>query len=149
MSGEEKKFMEIPSILSMGCHWSVGPFMDRFYEDLASGKITGIKCPECGKVYVPPRIICGSCWKKLSDWKQVKDKGVVKNFTIAHVDIRNKELGEPQIIGLIQLEGADTCVFGEIKGVSPDNMKIDLKVKAVWAQELKGRVQDITHYEPV
>ena len=147
---QEKKFVVINGIpIPINYHWSVGLFMDRFYEGLINQKIMGIKCPKCGKVYVPPRAVCGPCWQKLSDWKEISDQGVVENFTVAHVDIREKDLKEPRIIGLIRLEGADTCMPGEIKGVAPDKMKTGLKVKAVWADERKGRVKDISHYAPV
>jgi uncharacterized OB-fold protein len=150
MSDKEKKFRVVNGLpIPIGYHWSVGLFMDRFYEELINQKIMGIKCPKCGKVYVPPRSVCGPCWQKLSDWKEVKDQGVVENFTVAHVDIREADLKEPRIIGLIKLDGADTCVFGEIKGIASDKIKTGLKVKAVWADERKGRVKDISHYAPV
>ena len=32
-----------------------------FAEQLAAGRIVGHKCPECGKVYMPPRGYCPLC----------------------------------------------------------------------------------------
>ena len=37
------------------------PLNVHFAEELAKGRIIGHKCPECGRVYMPPRGYCPLC----------------------------------------------------------------------------------------
>src|SRR5262249_56977805 len=55
-----------------------------FAEQLATGRIVGHKCPECGKVYMPPRGYCPLCVVETSkkDEVDVADRGTVTTFSI-------------------------------------------------------------------
>ena len=145
----DKKIIAISSIAAMPCNWSVGKNIQRFLEGLADGKVTGIKCGGCGKVYVPPQQLCGDCFKVMEEWIELSGRGQVVNYTVAHVDVRNGPLKEPQIIGMIKFDGADTAVFGRIVGAKAGPELIGLKVKPAFRDERKGSIRDITHYEPV
>ena len=55
-----------------------------FAEQLAAGRIVGHKCPECGKVYMPPRGYCPLCVVETTakDEVEVADRGTVTTFSI-------------------------------------------------------------------
>jgi len=150
----EKKFGRVPSLITMPCEWSVGPFLEKFYSGLAQKKIVGTKCPKCQTVYVPPRSLCGSCWQPLTApeaWVELQDQGELVNYTVAHVDVRGNDLSAPKILGMIRLQGGgskSTPIFGEIKGVAPEQVKVGMKLSAVWAAEPQGEVSDLSHFQP-
>jgi len=148
----EKKFARVPSLVTMACAWSVGRFMDTFYAELGQKKIVGTRCPQCQTTYVPPRSLCGCCWKPLSKWVTLKDQGELVNFIVAHVDVRGEALSQPRIIGMIKLKGGGgntTPIYGEIKGVAPEQVKLGMKLAAVWAAEPKGELTDLSYFQPV
>lgn len=148
----EKKFGRVPSLVTMPCEWSVGPFVERFYAGLGQKKFVGNQCPQCKTTYVPPRSICGCCWKPLTQWVELQEQGELVNFTVAHVDARGADLAAPKVLGMVKLEGGGPKtlpVFGEIKGVAPDQVKVGMKLSAVWAAEPKGEVSDLSHFQPV
>jgi len=145
----EKKIISINSVMTMQCQWSVGKTVDKFLESLSGGKITGVKCAGCGKVYVPPQQVCGNCFKVMEEWVELSGEGEVVNYTVAHVDVRNEPLESPKVIGMIKLDGADTTLFGVIKGTETGPGLIGKRVKAVFREKLKGSIRDVSHYEPV
>lgn len=148
----EKKFFRVPSLVTMPCAWSVGPFLDRFYAELGQKKIVGTRCPKCRTVFVPPRSVCGACWKPLTKWVELKDQGELVNYTVAHVDMRGAALQTPRILGMVKLKGGGakvTAIYGEIKGVAPDRVKVGMKLAAVWADEPRGELTDLSHFQPV
>jgi uncharacterized OB-fold protein len=145
----DKKIVSINSVMTMQCRWSVGKTVDKFLDGLAAGKITGVKCSGCGMVYVPPQQVCGDCFKVMEEWVELSGEGEVANYTVAHVDVRNKPIDEPRVIGMIKLDGTDTTLFGEIKGADAGSGLIGKKVKAVFRDKPKGSIRDISHYEPV
>ena len=138
--------------LTFGYNHYVGKYLERYIQALGERKILGIKCSGCGRVVVPPRSTCGRCDLTMDEWVEVGPEGTVKNFTVAHVKVINgeiKDLTEPAIIGMIHLDGADVLIEGLIKGIKPEDVKPGTRVKAVWKEEMKGRVTDLDHFEPV
>ena len=138
--------------LTFGYKYRVGAWLDRYIDGLAEKKILGVKCPSCGRVIVPPRSVCGICYKKPTEWVEVGPEGELKNFTIGYVKLdagEIKDADEPYVIGMIKLDGADSLLTALVKGVEPENLKVGLRLRAVFADEPKGVVNDLTHFEPV
>ncbi|WP_218184355.1 Zn-ribbon domain-containing OB-fold protein [Aeropyrum camini] len=42
--------------------FSAGQAQSRFLQGLREGRILGVRCPRCGRVYVPPRSYCEYCF---------------------------------------------------------------------------------------
>ncbi len=52
--------------------YSVGMHGSKFFKETRDNKrLMGIKCPECGTVYIPPRGVCGKCFVEMNEWKIV------------------------------------------------------------------------------
>lgn len=144
-----KKYVPVGNIMPpMPCFWSVGPYLERFYQDLGEKKFTGVKC-KCGRVAVPPRRLCPACGKEMTNFVAVKPTGVLQNFTVAYQNVAGQRRETPIIIGLVLLSGADTAVFGEIRGLDPAKVQNGLQFKAVWADKPGNTVESLSHFEPV
>ncbi len=138
--------------LTFEYNYRVGESLDKYLDGLQSKKILGVTCPECERVLVPPRNMCGKCNTKTKKWVTLKPVGTLKNFTVSHVEIEQGEIKDrekPVIIGQIKLEGADSLLTARIEGVSPKDVKTGLKVKAVFKDTTEGTLQDLDHFEPV
>lgn len=145
----EKTFVPVGNILPpMPCAWSVGPYLERFYADLGKKLITGVKCANCGKVYVPPRKSCTDCGGEMTAFVKVKDTGRLANFTVAHQTVAGLKRETPVIIGLVLLDGAGTAVLGEVRGIEPAKLKTGLRLRAVFAEQPGNTVESISHFAP-
>jgi len=131
----------------MPCLWSVGTYMERFYQDLGEKKFTGVKCPKCKTVYVPPRKYCSCSRAPLNQFVAVKSSGVIVNYTVAYQKVDGSRRESPVIIGLIRLDGADTAVFGEVRAAGTA-IGIGTRVKAVFADQPGNTVESVSHFEP-
>jgi uncharacterized OB-fold protein len=137
-----------------GFNWSTGFLMQRFIQELAKRKILGVKCPECGYTYLPPRSRCGKCYAKIEekDLITLSGKGSLVSYTIASVELDGKgnfvDLEEPLIIGAIRLEGADSTVFMPLEGIKSQDITEGLRVEVQWREETKGELADIRCFRP-
>jgi len=61
----KKEYIVIDSgDLEQPFRWSAGLYGSRFLTEIRDEKkFIGIRCPKCGKVYVPMRRVCGPCYR--------------------------------------------------------------------------------------
>jgi len=113
-------------------------------------KILGVKCPQCKKVYVPPREYCEKDFTKLDEnWVEVGNQGVVANFTVVHYNDKHLPLKAPYILALIKLDGADTPIAHIVSDIDPEKVSIGLRVEAVFADKTTNTILDIDHFAPI
>ncbi len=108
----------------------------RFAEQLVEGRILGQKCPQCERVYVPPKGYCPLCVVLLDehDDAEVSDQGVVTGFTIvAPVKYYGQTKTEPFVYASVLLDGASGTLGGQdISGLPADKVRAGMRVRAVW-----------------
>lgn len=113
-------------------------------------KIMGVKCTKCNKVFIPPRQTCERCLSDIREnWVDLKNTGVVTNFTVVRYDDKHLPRKAPFIMALVKLDGADTPFAHILDGVDPEKVKIGMKVEAVFAKETTNTILDIDHFAPV
>lgn len=132
--------------------YSVGRPGSRFLVELRDHKkFLGIKCGGCKKVYIPPRSICGPCYRPIGDWVEVGPLGTLEAFTILRFPFVDPSTGEkkpvPYGYGFIKLDGAGTNLQHFIKIEQDIKMKIGMRLKPVFAENRKGNMRDIVHFE--
>ena len=112
--------------------------------------ILGIRCDRCDKVFVPPRQTCEVCLEDIRDnWVQLNNVGELTNFTVVRYNDKHLPRKAPFILGMIKLEGSDTPITHILEGISPEDVKLGLKVKPVFADEGTNTLLDIDHFEPI
>ncbi|MFW9865912.1 MAG: Zn-ribbon domain-containing OB-fold protein [Candidatus Thorarchaeota archaeon] len=127
----------------------VGLYMDRFYDSLENKKVIGNKCTKCGKVFVPPRKICGECNEIIpldNNWVNLPNTGTLLNYTITYYKVSDRtarKAKKTQIIGLVQIDGSDTAIAYRLLKIEPDEIKIGMKLKIEWEEKTKGNPADI------
>lgn len=113
-------------------------------------KILGVKCEKCDKVFVPPREYCEKCLSKLDEnWVELSNEGVVTNFTVVNYNDKHLPRRAPYILALIKVEGADTPFPHIVEGVDFDDVKVGMKVRAVFADKTTNTILDLDHFEPL
>jgi 3-keto-5-aminohexanoate cleavage enzyme len=112
-------------------------------------KIMGVKCPTCNVVYLPPRQVCDKDFTDIRDkWVELSNTGVVTNFTVVRYDDKHLPRKAPFVLALIKLEGADTPFMHILEECTIEDVKIGMKVEAVFAKETTNTILDIDHFKP-
>ena len=145
---EETKPQVYKSQINIPYEWWAGETASRFYIEIRDNKkIMGTKCPECRKVFVPPRKNCPQCYDPETEWVDVKDEGVLVSYTVSRRKTRLRPEA-PLAFGLIKLDGAHTSLTHWIKEIDPGDIKTGMKLKAVYKDEREGNILDIAYFKP-
>lgn len=133
-------------------NYRVGQYIERYIKALGEKKIMAVKCQDCGRVFVPPRKICGTCNRILDEWVEVGPEGTIEIFTIGHVKLNKglvEKIDKPSIIAMVKLDGASSLLPCVINGLDPEKVKKGLRVKAVFKEPPEDSLFDLDHFEPV
>jgi uncharacterized OB-fold protein len=138
----------------MPYEWSIGLYGSRFFQEIMKNRrFIGIKCNGCGKVFVPPRRVCGPCFRELNELVPLSDTGVITAFSVVNYPFIDPNTGLqrpiPYTYGYIQLDGADNIFSHIIHETDLNKIKVGMKVRAVFKEqaEMKGNIEDIKHFE--
>jgi uncharacterized OB-fold protein len=141
-----------PGEIPIHSRYTCGLAGEKFFRTIMeSGQLLGTHCPSCQYTYVPPTLFCERCFTRLEDWVEVGPEGMVDSFTVLHITLDGTPLDEPDVLALIQLDGADSVLVHRLGGVSLDELRIGMRVKAVFEprRKRKGSILDIRHFVPV
>ena len=129
-----------------------GTLASKFFVDLRDHKrLIGVKCSSCKKVYMPPRSVCADCFSVLKEWVELPPTGVLIAYTIVNYSYSSyyQPYEPPYIVGIIKLDGADTGLCQFLGEVRPEDIKIGMRVQAVFKEERKGEILDIAYFKPL
>lgn len=130
--------------------YSAGAVGSRFLIELRDKKrIMGTRCPDCNCVYVPARSICKDCFGQLDEWVEVSSKGTVLTYAVDHEAKPIQPMATPIVYGIIQLDGADTGFVHMLGEVDPEQLRVGMKVQAVFKEERVGNILDIKYFKPL
>ncbi len=134
--------------------WAIGLDGSKFFDEIRSREtLMGIRCPKCRKVYVPPRKVCGPCFAQMDELVELGNEGSVDAVTLVNYPFIDPDTGNrrpvPYIYGYIKLDGADNLFSHIIQAPPGVTIKVGDRVRAVFAKEKKGRIQDISYFEPI
>lgn len=137
----------------MPYEWSIGKYGSLFFHEIREHqRFTGIRCPRCGKVYVPPRRLCAPCFKELDELLTLPNLGTIMAFAVVNYPFLDPATGEqrpiPYTYGYIRIEGSDNIFSHIINETNVEKIALGMKVEAVFRQreEMQGNIQDIRHF---
>ncbi|MFH1139044.1 MAG: Zn-ribbon domain-containing OB-fold protein [Pseudomonadota bacterium] len=126
--------------------WWVGETGSRFLIALRDHKkIMGSRCPDCGKVFVPPRKNCGRCFVDMDEWVELGEEGVVEAHSIVRFAYELQPVKPPFALALIKLDGADVGLL-HLVTEDLDRLKNGVRVRAVFKDERSGGILDIESF---
>lgn len=130
--------------------YEASPEESSFFRALAEGRIVGQRCPTCGKVYVPPRSACPVDGVATTDEVELADTGTVTTFCVVNVPFLGQKITPPYVSAYVLLDGADIAFLHLIQGIPADEVRMGLRVRAVWKprEEWGTTIENIQHFEP-
>jgi uncharacterized OB-fold protein len=130
--------------------YDAGAVRSRFLTEIRDNrKIVGIKCPQCGTVYVPVRSVCTKCFVNMSDYVDVGQTGTLTTYAIVYRDEPYYPVKAPFVYGIIKLDGADTGLVHFISETDLQQVKVGMRVGPVYKDERVGSILDIKYFKPV
>jgi len=139
-----------PSKINVPYEWSVGECGSRFFYELKENKkILATRCPECKKVFIPPRKTCPDCFIPIGEWLEVGPTGTLITFTVVRYSAQTHPIPAPFAIGIILLDRSDTGLVHLIGGVEVEKIRSGMRVKPAFKEDRRGNLLDIAYFEPV
>ena len=109
---------------------SLGKY-SRFFVELENHRLMATRCPNCGRVYAPPRPLCPDC-TQIAEWIELPGTGTVETFSVLHFSPGSnpdvEALATPYVLAYVLLDGAST-LFPHLLEVPPESVTIGLRVK--------------------
>ena len=105
---------------------------------MSEGKIIGGRAPSSDEVYAGSRGTDPKTGEPTSVEVEVGDTGTIRTFCVVNIPgLSELAPPVPYVSAQIVLDGANNTFFGLIRGVEPDEVRMGMRVKAIWADELK------------
>jgi uncharacterized OB-fold protein len=121
-----------------------------YLRGLAEGRLLGQRCPACGKVYIPSRGACPADGVGIDAEVELPDTGTVTTFSIVNVGYPGQQVTPPYVAAAVLLDGADIAFQHLILGCDPDEVRLGMRVRAVWRPraEWGTTAGTISHFTP-
>jgi uncharacterized OB-fold protein len=127
---------------------NAGRASSRFLRGMVEGRILGQRCPQCQKVNVPPRGACPTCGVPTEEDVELGQVGTVTTFCVINIQFDAQARKLPYACASILLDGSDTTLFHLIQDVSVEQIRMGMRVRAVWAAERGPSLESILHFAP-
>lgn len=136
--------------VSLDYVYAASPEESAFFRGLSDGRILGQRCPKCQKVYVPPRPACPVDGVPTEGEIELSDVGTVTTFCIVNVPFQGQKIKPPYVAAYVLLDGADIAIQHLILDIPADEVRMGLRVKAVWKprEEWGTSIENISHFAP-
>jgi uncharacterized protein len=115
-----------------------------YLRGLAEGKLLGQRCPVCRKVYIPARGTCPVDGVAMTEQVELPDTGTVTTFCIVNVPYPGQNITPPYVAAAVLLDRADIAFQHLILGCEPGEVRMGMRVAAVWAAS-GGKLE---HFRP-
>jgi uncharacterized OB-fold protein len=99
-----------------------------FFEEARAGRLTGIRCAECGALAVPPKELCPSCQHRRWEAVPLSGAGTITSFTVIRIPPRGRAPEAPYAVAVVKLDEG-VSVLGRLVGIPLDALKTGLPVK--------------------
>ncbi len=150
MTATDPELLSAPHVLEFPYTRSLGPANSAFFTGLRDRQVVGIR-DSSGRVLVPPLEYDPLTHAQLDATAPVPvgPEGTVATWSWNPVPRLGQPLEQPFAWVLVQLDGADTPMLHALEVDSPDQVSTGMRVRARWAAETVGRIQDIACFVPV
>lgn len=131
--------------------YTASPITEAFLRGTQERRLLGRRCSKCEKVYLPPRGVCSMCGAAFTDEiVEIPDTGTVATFAVVNVNFASREVELPYAVVEVLFDGAAITSQFLIQGVTHDQVRMGMRVKAVWKEgDLEPTLSNISYVEPL
>ena len=130
--------------------YTPGRAASRFLRGLEQGRILGQRCPQCGKVYTPPRGACAADGVPTTDEVELPGTGTVTTFCVVNVPFYGQKIEIPYVSATVLLDGADIGLFHLIQEIPAEKVHMGMRVEPVWVDpgDRTPSLESIKYFRP-
>ena len=141
----------ITTPIRMEYRYTPGTATSQFLRAMKEGRFEGRRCPNCKKVYFPPRGGCSMCGVEFAETVPLQNTGTIATYTVVNVNFANRTVDLPYIVAEVVFDGADVTTSLLLKGVGIDEVRQGMRVEAKWipSEEWDYSLANISHVEPL
>ena len=156
---QEQELLVLKKTISLNEKFSTGPIMGKFLKGLKEKKIFANRCPECGRLQLPPREVCAECRVRAGEFVEVGPKGEVRYMDVVYYAMPDPLTGVARetpygsiFIRLDGCKGNETLPHfirkDQIEKIQRGwNEKKGTRVRPVWEEKRIGDIWDIKYFE--
>ena len=150
MAEAQKPVTYIKTPIAIHYDYSIGVGSSTFMRAIREGRILGSRCPDTGKVYVPPRLTSVETASPMSELVELPDRGVVYTYCIVNIKFYDQVLEIPYAYAYIVLDGADSAIMHLIQECPVEDIRPGMRVQAVWKDpsEWTESMENIRYFKP-
>jgi hypothetical protein len=150
MAEAQKPVTYIKTPIAIHYDYSIGVGSSTFMRAIRGGRILGARCPDTGKVYVPPRLSSVETASPMSELVELPDRGVVYTYCIVNIKFYDQVFEIPYAYAYIILDGADSAIMHLIQECPVEEMRPGMRVEAVWKDpsEWTESMENIRYFKP-
>ncbi len=146
---EKSEIITIPGKWDISYEYAAGTTGSEFLRRLRDDqRISGVRCPNCERVILPPRGFCERCFVKTEGWADVGPGGVIESFTISTEPFQGLP-DPPYAIAYVTLDGASTAMVNFVREIDLSDlpqaarrMAVGTRVRVKWKDVREGRITD-------
>ena len=128
---------------------AAGATTQAFLRGVMARKLLGSRCPDCTKVYIPPRGSCPTCAVAPEAMIELSQTGTVTTFSVIRLPFEGQVLDPPYACAHVLLDGADVPLLHIVGECDPDEVRMGMRVTAVWADTLEPTLASVRYFRPV
>ena len=153
---QKLELIEMPGKWDLPWVYAAGEVGSKYIVELRdNARIIATKCPECGRVLLPPRSFCERCFISLKGhWVELEPKGTLEAFTIVTMAFPEQR-PPPYIIGYFRIGAASTNIPHFLEGVDLSDIEkakseiwVGMPVKVIFREQREGSAADF-YIEPL
>lgn len=115
--------------------YTPGVATTRFLKAIKEKRLVGERCPETGKVYIPPRGVSPVAGLPTTEQVELGLDGTVVSFCVVNLDFTGNAQEIPYVSALILVDGSDIPIYGLVREIPYDEVRPGLRVTSVWVDE--------------
>lgn len=136
--------------LHLDYEYTAGVATSQFLRAVEQKRLLGLRCPKCQKVYIPSRGACPTDGVPTTEEVELPHTGTVTTFCVVNVQFYGQQMEVPYVSANILVDGADLPLFGLIQEMPAADVRMGLRVEAVWKDddELTTSLENIKWWRP-
>ena len=138
-------------VFPMRLHYEVtsGFALARCLRALKDARFVGQRSPN-GLVYMPPLGACSVLGQPTKEDVELPNTGTVVSFCVVNIPVHGQGIEVPFACADINIDGSDTTFLGLIQECELEQVRIGLRVEAVWksAQEREMSLASVAYFRP-
>src|SRR3954454_7249848 len=125
----------ITTPIRMEYRYTPGTATSQFLRAMKEGRFEGRRCPNCKKVYFPPRGGCSMCGVEFAETVPLQNTGTIATYTVVNVNFANRAVDLPYVVAEVAFDGADVTTSLLLKGLPLEEGRQGLGVAGRWIPE--------------